>query len=165
MVILSRFPTENHGRPEQQVLVVRVSDPAAQLVLLEPFRRISQVGPENVKPRSVDTGWEQFHDFPGHDVRGKGGAFGKVGVQAGEKLLNERVGKRKSAVGADGVMPGDLHGDPAFHAFALNDDDFRFERGTEGGGKRVRQSAGKHFQTIAGMERQTGQENLSYLFR
>jgi hypothetical protein len=62
------------------------------------------------------------------------------------------VGKRKPAVGADPVLPRQLHANPPLHALALDKDNFMLE----GRGQRPVQNPGKllgqNFQAVAGIK-------------
>lgn len=51
------------------------------------------------------------------------------GQDAGEHVEHEGVGKGPFDIGADAVHAGELHGEPALHAAALDHDELGGERG------------------------------------
>ena len=62
------------------------------------------------------------------------------------------VRKRKPAVGADPVVPRQLHGNPPFHALALDEDNFLLEGRGQGLAEHPGQLFGQDFQLIAGIK-------------
>jgi hypothetical protein len=66
--------------------------------------------------------------------------------------VDKSIGKGKPAVGADPVAPGQLHGDPPFHALALDQDGLAFKRKREGRPEMLSQFFNQDFQSVAGIE-------------
>jgi hypothetical protein len=109
-------------------LVKKISDPGGKLKSLE-IRMVSlEVAPETLKAFSLQTGWENLHDLPGHDFRIKRRFFAHFGDDFSKDAVNKMIGERKLEIGANPMMPGQLHGNPSFHSLALHYDDFALER-------------------------------------
>ena len=51
-----------------------------------------------------------------------------AGKRPAENILHKGVEEGETIVGADTVTAGHLHGNPAFHPLALDNDDFRLQR-------------------------------------
>jgi hypothetical protein len=73
-------------------------------------------------------GGKKLHDLPGHNRGVKGRIFREVRDDVLEYLEDETIGKREAVVGANPLVPGQLHGNPALHALALHQDDFFLHR-------------------------------------
>lgn len=71
------------------------------------------------------------------------------------------IGERKSAVRADAVVTGKLHGNPSLHAPALNKDHLIVQRRGERCTENFRQVSGKDFQSIADIQSESRHEQTT----
>ncbi len=69
------------------------------------------------------------------------------------------IGKGEPAVGADPVVPGQLHGNPSFHALALDEDDLLLHRRGQWGFQTFGELLGQDLQAIARIEFQSSHDD------
>ena len=74
-----------------------------------------------------------------------------------EPITRDRISRDLADLG---VTPGELHGDPAFHAPALYDDNFRSQRRRQWGADDTGQSLGQNFHAVADMDMETGHTGI-----
>ena len=146
------LPVEDHSRAEGEILVEEIGDPERKLEELEAGPVFFEIKLEVRKRPLFQAGGKKLHDLPGHDGGVKGGIFRDVRDDLLENLEDETIGKGKSVVGANPVVAGQLHGNPALHAFALHQDDFFLHRRGQRFPEQAGEFFGQDFQAVAGIE-------------
>jgi len=107
---------------------------------------------EDGELRLIEMGREQLHEPPGGKLRVEKRRFGRVGQNPLKDLLQEGIGKGEAAVGANAEVRRQLHRKPPLHPFALNDDDFRFQRRGQRPFQDSCQELGEQLQPVARIE-------------
>jgi hypothetical protein len=120
------------------------------LVPFKASRIIFQIDAEALKSRSPQKRRQVLHDLPGHYSGIIRGGLRDIGEDLFKYLMDKGIGKREIKVCADSMVPGEFHGYPSLHTQALNDNDFRFQRGREGRSQNFGQGLGQSFQSVTG---------------
>ena len=128
MILFSRLPCKDHLGTKEKILVERIGDLSCKLEQFEISPGIIQIGIDAFEGRHRTARWKNLHDPPCHDRWFEQNAPLISRDNYVEHFIHEAVGKGKAAVGPYTVKPGQFHGNPSFHAPALDNDNLLRQR-------------------------------------
>jgi hypothetical protein len=124
---LARVPIQNHFRAKDDVLVENVSDSSGQLIGAQFSALAAHVICHRRELRTGRKAGQILHDPPRHHVLIE--KIRRFGLRESvlEKIAKEILWKRELHIGANALAFCDLLLEPAPHAVALHNDNFRQE--------------------------------------
>jgi len=132
VVFLAFFPSENHFRPKNKVLVKQISYFLRNLKQLHPLNIINKIPFQTFKTRQIRTCRKDLHDSECHCNKVKHGFIRHIRDKFFKNFLQKQIGKRKETVCTNTVVHGKFHGYPALHSSALNNNNLRKNRRRHG---------------------------------
>ena len=149
-------PFQKQVRPEHRVLVIQPGQAAGELVALELPGVIREIVPQRPEVRVVQSFGQDAHDPERESIGFESDSSLFFRVKPPEDVVQKRIREREARVGADAVEARELHGDPAFHAPALDHDDLGGQRVRERLAQGLGQAGDQRFRAVAGVDVESG---------
>ena len=156
LVPLACVPIQNHLRAKDEVLVESVSDSSGQLIGAQFGAFTAEVMGDRSKLRTSSKARQILHDPPRHYLLIEKIRRFRLRESVLQKIVKEFLWKGKLHVRANAMAFCDLLFEPAAHAVALHQYNFRQERRAKRIGYKLRQLVGQPLKAVAGMQDEAG---------
>ncbi|OPY09117.1 MAG: hypothetical protein A4E66_01774 [Syntrophus sp. PtaB.Bin001] len=145
----SPLPVQDHLRAEDEIGIEELGDFSRQLIAFEPLGIIVQIGGQRLETRARRANRQQLHNPPGRKFRVINPLLVPSRQNGLKNIRDHAPGKGELHIGANPMKSGQLHGNPTFHALALDNDDLRSKRRNRRFAQNIGQPLRKDFHAVA----------------